>query len=98
LSLLEGRLLDDLRYSDLNSMIEGTQGTWFTDVELGYLVTIPEDDLLSSLPGGIVDGRVALLGQRSWTDDRGIDNSLRFGMDAETSRMAGWVLTSSSSD
>ena len=98
MSLLEGRLLDDLRYSDLNSMIEGSQGTWFTDVELGYLVTIPEDDLLSSLPGGIGDGRVALLGQRSWADDSGIDHSLRFGMDAETSRMAGWVLTSSSSD
>ena len=98
LSLLEGRLLDDLRYSDLNSMIEGSQGTWFTDVELGYLVTIPEDDLLSSLPGGIGDGRVALLGQRSWADGSGIDHSLRFGMDAETSRMAGWVLTSSSSD
>ena len=98
LSLLEGRLLDDLRYSELNSMIEGSQGTWFTDVELGYLVTIPEDDLLSSLPGGIADGRVALLGQRSWTDDSGIDHSLRFGMDAESSRMAGWILTSSSSD
>lgn len=98
LSLLEGRLLDDLRYSELNSMIEGSQGTWFTDVELGYLVTIPEDDLLSSLPGGIADGRVALLGQRSWTDDSGIDHSLRFGVDAESSRMAGWILTSSSSD
>lgn len=98
LSLLEGRLLDDLRYSDLNSMIEGSQGTWLADVELGYLVTIPEDDLLSSLPGGIVDGRVAFLGQRSWTDNSGIDHSLRFGMDAETSRMAGWVLTSSSTN
>ena len=34
-------------------MIEGSQGTWFTDVELGYLVTIPEDDLLSSLQEGL---------------------------------------------
>jgi len=78
-------------------MIEGSQGMWFTDVKLGYLVTAPQDDLLSSLPGGIGDGRVALLGERSWVDEGGIDHSLRFGMDAETSRMAGWVLTSSSS-
>ncbi|DAC42946.1 MAG TPA: hypothetical protein HA315_04505 [Candidatus Thalassarchaeaceae archaeon] len=98
MSLLEGRLLDDLRYSDLNILIEGSQGTWFTDVELGYLVTAPQDDLISSLPGGLGDGRVALLGERSWTDGSSVDNSLRFAMDAETSRMAGWVLTSSSSD
>jgi hypothetical protein len=98
MSLLEGRLLDDLRYSDLNILIEGSQGTWFTDVELGYLVTAPQDDLISSLPGGLGDGRVALLGERSWTDGSSVDNSLRFAMDAETSRMAGWVLTSSSSE
>ena len=98
MSLLEGRLLDDLRYSDLNILIEGSQGTWFTDVELGYLVTAPQDDLISSLPGGLGDGRVALLGERSWTDESSVDHSLRFAMDAETSRMAGWVLTSSSSD
>ena len=98
MSLLEGRLLDDLRYSDLNILIEGSQGTWFTDVELGYLVTAPQDDLISSLPGGLGDGRVALLGERSWTDESSVGHSLRFAMDAETSRMAGWVLTSSSSD
>jgi len=97
LSLLEARLLDDLRYSDLNGMIEGSQGMWFTDVKLGYLVTAPQDDLFSSLPGGIGDGRVALLGERLWVDEGGMDHGLRFGMDAETSRMAGWVLTSSSS-
>ena len=96
LSLLEGRLLDDLRYSDLNSMIEGAQGAWFTDVELGYLFTSTQDDLLSSLPGGIGDGRVALLGDRSWNEGDGIDHSLRFAMDAESSRMAGWILASSS--
>ena len=56
--LLEGRLLDDFRYSDLNNMIEGGQGSWFTDVELGYLFTSTQDDLLP-LPGGIGDGRVA---------------------------------------
>ena len=96
MSLLEGRLLDDFRYSDLNNMIEGGQGSWFTDVELGYLFTSTQDDLLSSLPGGIGDGRVALLGERSWSEGDGVDRSLRFAMDAESSRMAGWVLTSSS--
>ena len=96
MSLLEGRLLDDFRYSDLNKMIEGEQGSWFTDVELGYLFTSTQDDLLSSLPGGIGDGRVALLGERSWSEGDGVDRSLRFAMDAESSRMAGWILTSSS--
>ena len=96
MSLLEGRLLDDFRYSDLNNMIEGEQGYWFTDVELGYLFTSTQDDLISSLPGGIGDGRVALIGERSWNDGDGVDSSLRFAMDAESSRMAGWILTSSS--
>ena len=96
-SLLEGRLLDDFRYSDLNNMIESEQGSWFIDVELGYLFTSTQDDLLSSLPGGIGDGRVALLGERSWSDGDGMDHSLRFAMDAESSRMAGWILASSSS-
>ena len=97
LSLLEGRFLDDLRYTDLNAMIEGADGSWYDDVELGYLVTSPQDDFLSSLPLDIGKDRVAILGKRSWSDGSGSDHSLRFGMDAESSRMAGWILTSSSS-
>jgi len=95
MSLLEQRLLDDLRYVDLNPYLEGSQGTWMVDLQIGYLLTSTEEGLLSSLPGGIGEGKVTILVDRHWgsSEDGGRDHTLRLAMDAETGRMAGWVHT-----
>lgn len=95
MSLLEQRLLDDLRYAQLNPYLEGSQGTWLVDVEIGYLLTSPDDGLLSSLPDMFADGQVTVLVDRNWgsPEDGGREHTLRLAMDAETGRMAGWVHT-----
>tara|TARA_B100000427_G_scaffold315116_1_gene308901 strand:+ start:1 stop:1545 length:1545 start_codon:yes stop_codon:yes gene_type:complete len=95
ISLLEQRLLDDLRYAELNPYLEGSQGTWLVDVEIGYLLTSPDDGLLSSLPDIFADGQVTILADRNWgsPEDGGREHTLRLAMDAETGRMAGWVHT-----
>lgn len=95
MSLLEQRLLDDLRYEDLNPYLEGSQGTWVVDLQIGYLLTSTEEGLLSGLPGGIGEGKVTILADRNWgsSEDGGREHTLRLAMDAETGRMAGWVHT-----
>jgi hypothetical protein len=93
MSLLEQRLLDDLRYEDLNPYLEGSQGTWVVDLQIGYLLTSTEEGLLSGLPGGLGEGKVTILVDRNWgsSEDGGREHTLRLAMDAETGRMAGWV-------
>ena len=95
MSLLEQRLLDDLRYAELNPYLEGSQGSWLVDVQIGYLLTSPEEGLLSGLPDIFADGKVTILIDRNWgsPEDGGREHTLRLAMDAETGRMAGWVHT-----
>jgi len=95
MSLLEQRLLDDLRYAELNPYLEGSQGSWLVDVQIGYLLTSPEEGLLSGLPDIFADGKVTILIDRNWgsPEDGGREHNLRLAMDAETGRMAGWVHT-----
>ena len=93
---LEQRITDNSRYSDLVQMTT-TGGVLRDDASIGYVLTVPDqNDLWDFLPDEYRDGKVSLVIERSWSEG-GEDKNLKALMDAENSRMIGWVVTSSPS-
>jgi len=89
LGLIEERVLDPLRYPDLNQFISDGSG-WESLVSYGYLLATTSVDVLSL-------DMVTAAGMRSW-EDSGRDNTVGFVIDAETGSMVGWYHTSLSSN
>ena len=89
LGLMEERVLDPLRYPELNQFISDESG-WEPSVSYGYLLATTSVDVLSL-------DMVSAAGMRSW-EDLGRDNTVGFAIDAETGRMVGWYHTSLPSD
>ena len=89
LGLMEERVLDPLRYPELNQFISDGSG-WETSVSYGYLLATTSVDLLSL-------DMVTVAGMRAW-EDSGRDNTVGFVIDAETGSMVGWYHTSLSSN
>jgi hypothetical protein len=89
MALLEGRILDQARYPDLQSEI-ATAGTWHTDATVGYRLSVSEDtQLFSFLPGDFGDGKVTMTAGRDWNEG-GRDHSTDLAMDSETGEMVTW--------
>ena len=95
LSLLESRMVSSTYYPDLHPQIT-TNGDIRDDVQIGYALVVPEENALSEWLDefDIMGGKVTMYLERTWTSGD-TEHSLRVGMDAETGRMAGWLLTSS---
>ena len=89
LGLIEERVLDPLRYPELNQFISDGSD-WEPAVSYGYLLAITSVDVLSL-------DMVTAAGMRSW-EDSGRDNTVGFVIDAETGSMVGWYHTSLSSN
>ena len=95
--LLEERILAEGRYPDLSLHIKSGD-SWHLDAEVGYRLSVTEDnELLSLLPGDLGDGKVTMLASREWeSGDR--NSSLEGAMDAETGEMALWYMIDSPSE
>jgi hypothetical protein len=95
LSLLESRMVSSTYYPDLHPQIT-TDGNIRDDVQIGYALVVPEENALSEWLDefDIMGGKVTMYLERTWTSGD-TEHSLRVGMDAETGRMAGWILASS---
>ena len=95
--LLEERSLAEGRYPDLSLHIKSGD-SWHLDAEVGYRLSVTEDnELLSLLPGDLGDGKVTMLASREWeSGDR--NSSLEVAMDAETGEMALWYMIDSPSE
>ncbi len=95
LALLENRMLSSDRYPDLHPQIINS-GQLLEDVQIGYSLVVPEENAVSDWLddlGFLPDGQVTVYLERTWTEGD-IEHSLRVGMDGESARMGGWVLTS----
>ena len=95
LALLENRMLSSDRYPDLHPQIINN-GQLQDDVQIGYSLVVPEENAVSDWLddlGFLPDGQVTVYLERTWTEGN-IEHSLRVGMDGESARMGGWVLTS----
>ena len=95
LALLENRMLSSDRYPDLHPQIINN-GELREDVQIGYSLVVPEENAVSDWLddlGFLPDGQVTVYLERTWTEGN-IEHSLRVGMDGESARMGGWVLTS----
>ena len=95
LALLENRMLSSDRYPDLYPQII-SNGQLQEDVQIGYSLVVPEENAVSDWLddlGFLPDGQVTVYLERTWTEGN-IEHSLRVGMDGESARMGGWVLTS----
>ena len=95
LALLENRMLSSDRYPDLHPQIINN-GQLQDDVQIGYSLVVPEENAVSDWLddlGFLPDGQVTVYIERTWTEGN-IEHSLRVGMDGESARMGGWVLTS----
>jgi len=89
MTLLEGRILDQTRYPDLQSEI-ATAGIWHSDAVVGYRLSVSEDSqLFSFLPGDLGDGKVTMTAGREWKEG-GRDHSTDLAMDSETGEMVTW--------
>ncbi|MDP6324681.1 MAG: SAP domain-containing protein [Candidatus Thalassarchaeaceae archaeon] len=95
LASLESRMVSATYYPDLNPQIT-SNGNLRSDVQIGYALVVPEENAVSEWLDefDIMGGKVTVYLERTWTTGN-TEQSLRVGMDAETGRMAGWVLTSS---
>jgi hypothetical protein len=91
MTLLEGRILDPVRYPDLQDEIStGTGGAWHPDSAVGYRLSVSEEiQLFSLLPGDLGDGKVTMTAGRDWSDG-GREHSVDLAMDAETGEMVTW--------
>ena len=95
LALLENRMMSSDRYPDLHPQIINN-GQLQDDVQIGYSLVVPEENAVSDWLddlGFLPDGQVTVYLERTWTEGN-IEHSLRVGMDGESARMGGWVLTS----
>ena len=93
---LEERITANSRYPELVQMTT-SGGVLLDDASIGYVLTVPDqNDLWDLLPDEYRDGQVSLVIERSWSEG-GEDKQLKALMDAELSRMIGWVVTSSPS-
>ncbi len=96
LALLENRMLSDSKYPDLHPQITNNDQL-LDDVQVGYALVVPEENAVSDWLddlGFLPDGQTTVYFERSWSDGS-TEYNLRVGMDAESARMGGWVLTSS---
>ena len=91
---LESRIVSSSYYPDLYPQIT-SDGDLIPDVQIGYILVVPEDNAVSDWldDWDILEGQVTVYFERTWTSGDS-ENSLRVGMDAETGRMGGWVITS----
>ena len=94
LSSLESRMVSSTYYPDLYPQVT-TNGDIRDDVQIGYALVVPEENAVSDWLDefDIMGGKVTVYLERTWTSGD-TEHSLRVGMDAETGRMAGWVLAS----
>lgn len=95
LALLENRMLSSDRYPDLHSQISNN-GQLRDDVQIGYALVVTEENAVSDWLddlGFLPDGQVTTYLERTWVEGD-VEHSLRVGMDCESARMGGWVLTS----
>ena len=94
LSSLEARMVSSTYYPDLHPQIT-TNGNIRDDVQIGYALVVPEENAVSEWLDefDIMGGKVTVYLERTWTSGN-TEHSLRVGMDAETGRMAGWVVAS----
>lgn len=95
LALLENRMLSSDRYPDLHSQISNN-GQLRDDVQIGYALVVTEENAVSDWLddlGFLPDGQVTTYLERTWIEGN-VEHSLRVGMDCESARMGGWVLTS----
>lgn len=95
LALLENRMLSSDRYPDLHSQISNN-GQLRDDVQIGYALVVTEENAVSDWLddlGFLPDGQVTTYLERTWIEGD-VEHSLRVGMDCESARMGGWVLTS----
>jgi hypothetical protein len=91
--VVEARMASSTMYPDLNSQISNNESLR-DDANLGYRLVIPEENPLTKLFDGYLDGKVTVIVERSWTT-AGEEYTLRAAMDGETARMAGWIITTS---
>jgi hypothetical protein len=90
LNLLEQRILDSDRYPDLYPFIASNQNSWDSGVEIGYRLSVSDDnDLLSIIPVNLGEGQVSIIGSKSWTES-GKNHSNYFIMNGETGEMIAW--------
>ena len=89
LGLMEGRILSESRYPELNQFISNGTG-WDPSMSYGYLLATASVDILSL-------NIVTAAGMRSW-EESGRDNTASFAIDAESGRMVGWYHTSLPAD
>ena len=70
MSLLEGRILEQGRYQDLQQVIAvttSTDSTWHPDAVVGYRLSVTEDnEIVNLLPGDLGDGKVTMTASRDW--------------------------------
>jgi hypothetical protein len=81
-------------YPSLHSQIT-SNGNLRSDVHIGYALVVPEENAVSEWLDefDLMGGKVTVYLERTWTSGDS-EHNLRVGMDAETGRMAGWVLAS----
>ena len=93
MSLLEGRILEQGRYQDLQQVIAvttSTDSTWHPDAVVGYRLSVTEDnEIVNLLPGDLGDGKVTMTASRDW-ESGSRDHSVNLAMDAETGEMVTW--------
>ena len=90
LNLLEQRILDSDRYPDLHPIIASNQNTWDSDIEIGYRLSVSDDnELLSIIPVNLGEGQVSIIGSKNWTES-GKKHSNYFIMNGETGEMIAW--------
>ena len=91
MALLEGRILDSIRYPGLTELLDSNTQGWNVDAIYGYRLSVSEEnELLSLLPGNFATGQVTVAGGRTWVDGNR-EHSANFVMNAETGRMLGWI-------
>jgi hypothetical protein len=89
MDLLETRVLEDERYPGLSQYLE-SGGDWHEQAQVGYRLSVTEDnEILSLLPGDLGDGKATLTAGRDW-ENGGRDRSVDMAMDAETGEMVLW--------
>jgi len=94
---LESRFSDSSRYNVLfgNDRFFTSSGEYQDDVQVGYLIAVPGNDigsLLSQIGDG-GDGAVTMDISRSW-DDNDEHHQLNLLADAEEGRLVGWSIIS----
>ena len=91
MALLEGRILDSIRYPGLTELLDSNTQGWNVDAIYGYRLSVSEEnELLSLLPGDFATGQVTVAGERTWVVGNR-EHTASFVMNAETGRMLGWI-------